>query len=162
MNDSPLTLRHATRGDIDRVNSLIEAAIATWDLPERVKRLSLASYRYNEYDLAHADIVVAEDTRGDLLGVAVWEPADASDTPKAATALLLHGLYVEPSVHHEGIGTRLLDAAEQAARTRGFDGLLVKAQRTAEGFFIARGLRPLLPEAPDRNYPHRLWKLLSR
>ena len=160
MNACTATVRRATRGDLARINALIESAIATWDLPERVQRLSLPSYRYDEHDLAHADIVVAENSLGDLLGVAAWEPANASDAPKDHTALLLHGLYVEPAVHHKGIGARL-DATEQAARTRGFDGLLVKAQPTAEGFFIARGLRRLLPEDPNRDYAHRFWKLLD-
>ena len=79
MHDSPVTLRHATSGDIDRVNTLIEAAIATWNLPERVKRLSLPTYRYDEDDLAHLDLVVAETGGSDMVGVAAWEPAEARD-----------------------------------------------------------------------------------
>ena len=31
-----------------------------WQLPERVKRLALPSYRYNEMDLKYYSLVVAE------------------------------------------------------------------------------------------------------
>ena len=105
---------------------------------------------------------MAENTRGELLGVAAWEPADASDSPKGHSALLLHGLYVEPGMHRQGIGTRLLKAAERAARTRGCDGLLIEAQPSAEGFFNAKRLGWLPPEHPNRDYAHRFWKLLGR
>ncbi len=51
-----------------------------------------------------------------------------------------------------------LDAALQAARGEGFDGLLVKAQADANGFFAARGLSRLPAEKPERDYPHRYWQ----
>ena len=56
-----------------------------------------------------------------------------------------------------GIGRRLLVAAVEAAREQGYNGLLVKARPEAEGFFIARGLRPLPVTDAERNYPHRFW-----
>jgi GNAT superfamily N-acetyltransferase len=92
--------------------------------------------------------------------VAAWESADSSDAPPGARALLLHGLYVRPARHRQGIGSRLLAAAEQAAEHGGYDGILVKAQPGAEGFFAARGLQRLPVLDPARDYPHRFWKPL--
>ena len=116
-------------------------AIATWDLPERVKRLTLPSYSYQAHDLEHLTLMLAEAAGEGLLGVAAWESADPADAPPGRRALLLHGLYVRPDRHRRGIGSRLLAAAEQAAEQGGSDGLLVKAQPGAEGFFAARACR---------------------
>lgn len=130
----------------------------TWELPERVKRLSLPSYRYNGIDFDHFEMVVAEDDQQAITGVAAWEPADAKDAPAGQTALLLHGIYVDPCYHHQGIGGLLFQAAEHAVRKHHCDGLLVKAQDDANGFFIAQGMNRLPVEDPLRNYANSFWK----
>ncbi|MHB1189166.1 GNAT family N-acetyltransferase [Thiobacillus sp.] len=152
-----LQLRQAQAADLPALNGVIERAIATWQLPERVKRLSLPSYRYQAHDLDHLHLVVAEDAEHALVGVAAWEPAGPRGLPAEKRGLLLHGLYVDPSHQHRGIGSRLLDAAAAAARSQGFDGVLVKAQADANGFFAARGLQRLPVTDPARDYPHRFW-----
>jgi len=157
---STSTLRPATPADLDAINAVIERAVMTWNLPERVKRLTLPSYRYQPHDLDHLQLVVAErDDAGivGIVGIAAWEPASTRDLPEGKTGLLLHGLYVEPTQQRAGIGRRLLDAAVKAAREQGFDGLLVKARPEAEGFFLARGLTPLTVTDAERDYPHRFW-----
>jgi GNAT superfamily N-acetyltransferase len=147
--------------ELDRVNAVIEAAVMGWDLPARVKRLSLPSYRYCAEDLEHLTSMVAVDALDRILGVAAWEPAEPVDVPTSRPAMLLHGLYVDPERQGSGIGTRLLSAAGQAARAVGFDGLLIKASRHAQGFFAARGLTLLPVEDPDRDYPYRFWMELT-
>jgi GNAT superfamily N-acetyltransferase len=154
-------LRAGTRRDLDAVNAVVERAVMTWDLPERVKRLSMATYRYTEQDLEQLQLVLAESADDRVLGVAAWEGAEPKDTPAGCRGLLLHGIYVDPAVHRGGVGTRLLAAAEAAARAQARDGVLVKAQRGAEGFFVARGFRKLAVQDPARDYPHRLWKPVS-
>ncbi len=154
---SQITLHQGTADDLDRVNSVVEAALMTWNLPERVKRLSAPSYRYNIHDLEHLTLLVAETEAGDPLGVAAWEAAERSDTPAQRRGLLLHGIYVDPRHHRQGIGGRLLGAALDAARQGGYDGLLVKANKDAQGFFAAMGLQPLPIERPGRDYPYRFW-----
>ena len=99
----------------------------------------------------------AEDEEGAIVGFAAWEPASISDTPNGASGLLLHGIYVIPARHRTGIGSRLLDAAVQAAHQGGFDGLLVKAHADAQGFFAARGMRRLSTEDARRDCPYRFW-----
>ena len=151
-------LRPATPADLDAINAMIERAVMTWNLPERVKRLTLPSYRYSAHDLDHLHMVLAEDAGHAVLGIAAWEPASARDLPAGKTGLLLHGLYVDPQRQRAGAGSRLLEAAVSAAREQGFDGLLVKARPEAEGFFLARGLTPLPVTDAERDYPHRFWK----
>lgn len=160
MSESPLRLRRATTTDLAAANRVIEAAVMSWDLPERVKRLSLPSYRYHAHDLEHLDLLVADEPSVGIVGVAAWEPADPKDTPKGSRALLLHGLYVAPDRHRRGIGSRLLKAAEAIARDRGYDGVLVKAQPSAEDFFVSQGLERLAVLDAARDYPHRFWKRL--
>jgi predicted N-acetyltransferase YhbS len=157
-DEHALQLRPASVADLDAVNALIESAVMTWQLPERVKRLSLPSYRYHAHDLEHLQLVVAENVELGIVGVAAWEPAKAGEAPAGCTALLLHGIYVAPNQHRKGIGRRLWTAAENAARASGFDGVLVKAQPAAVEFFRALGLERLAVEHPGRDYPHRFWK----
>ncbi len=48
---APIRLRDARAPDLHSVNNLIAAAIDTWQLADRVKRISLPLYRYHEDDL---------------------------------------------------------------------------------------------------------------
>jgi len=151
------TIRSLGSMDLDRANAVVEAAVMTWDLPARVKRLSLPTYRYHAHDLEHLTLVGAEDVTGAIIAVGAWEPASSAETPAGVRGLLLHGLYVVPACHGSGIGSCLLDAALKAARDGGFAGLLVKANRDARGFFAARGMQQLATEDTGRDYPYRFW-----
>lgn len=157
MKQTKVSLHSVDKKMLDDINALIEAAIMTWDLPERVKRLTLPSYRYSEQDMLHLEMVIA---RVDLTiaGVAAWEEADSNDTPDSKTGLLLHGIYVDPGLHKTGIGTRLFQAAEEAMQEKGLDGLLVKAQSGAEAFFEKQGMSRLPVDDPSRHYANRYWK----
>lgn len=150
-------LRPAHAADLPALNGVIERAIASWPLPERVKRLTLPSYRYQPHDLDHLHLVLAEVAGGLAVGVAAWEPAHPRDLPAGQRGLLLHGLYVDPDRQRRGVGSRLLDAAATAARAQDLDGVLVKAQAAAVAFFKSRGLQALPVEDPARDYPHRFW-----
>ena len=157
-----LRLRALAVADLPAANAVVERAVMGWALAERVKRLALPSYRYHPHDLLHMAGVVAEDAKGTPVGVAMWGDAEARDTPAGQRGLLLHGLYVDPAHQRAGIGSRLLDAVADAARAAGYDGLLVKAQADAIGFFAARGLACLPVNDPARDYPHRYWMALTR
>jgi GNAT superfamily N-acetyltransferase len=151
-------IRPAKPVDLGAVNRVIEAAVMTWELPERVIRLSLPSYRYTASDLDHLEIMVAEDHRHNILGIAAWEPADANDASAGHLALLLHGIYVHPSHHHQGMGRRLFSAAEEAVCKRPYEGLLVKAHKGATGFFLSQGMNRRQVNDLLRDYEYRFWK----
>lgn len=162
MTATEISLRQADTKDLAAINKIIDAAIMTWDLPERVKRLSLPSYHYKQHDLETLEIIVAEKGAQQIIGVAAWEPANTKDVPQGQRALFLHGIYVAPEQYRQGIGSQLLQAAELAALDRGYAGLLVKAQADAAGFFLAHGMQPLEIENEKRDYPHRYWKLIEK
>lgn len=152
-----LQLRRAQPQELETVNALVGRAIHSWDLPDRIKRISLPIYLYRASDLEFMHIIVAEDPDGNIVGVAAWELAASKDTPRGCSALLLHGIYVDPDLHRCGIGSRLLDAAVQAAANEYYDGLVVKAQNGAVPFFEALGLERLAETNPDRCYADRFW-----
>ncbi len=151
-----ITYRTACKADLPAINGVIERAVMTWRLPERVKRLSLPLYRYSETDLGHLEVWVVEADSG-IAGLASWEPAEAADLPEGKSGLLLHGLYVDPDRQHRGIGSQLLSASQARARELGLDGVLIKAQAGAEPFFQRRGLERLPVRDESRDYALRYW-----
>lgn len=159
MSTQTLKIRSANKDDLSTINQIIEMAVMTWQLPERVKRLALPSYRYNELDLTHYAIVVAE-ANNRIIGVAAWDTG-LHQGPANKLGLLLHGIYVHPEYQRQGIGTELFNAAEDAGRAKEMDGLLVKAQIDAEGFYQSQGLVKLETEDLERDYASRYWKSLS-
>ncbi len=144
-------LRKAGPADLPAVNTIVERAIATWNSSARVLRLSLPLYRYTELDLAHLELLVAETS--EVIGVAALEMT-ADDS-----GVLLHGLYVDPQQRRLGVGTRLLQAAEQIARRHG-RGMRVRARPEAMAFFEANGYRRMPQIDLGDAYPRLLWKSL--
>jgi N-acetylglutamate synthase-like GNAT family acetyltransferase len=153
-----VALRPAQLEDLDDINRVIEAAVMGWDLPERVKRLSLSSYLYTRVDFDHLEMVVAENNTQCIVGVATWESADEKDVPHGQAALLLHGIYVEPAMQGYGIGSQLFHYAEAAVEQHQAHGLLVKAQASANSFFVAQGMRRLPDNEDQQRYANRFWK----
>ena len=157
MHSVQIYLRPANITELDAINRVIEKAVMSWKLPERVKRLSLPLYRYDTMDFKALQIIVAHNGRN-IVGIAAWETADRNETPGNASALLLHGLYVDPAHQRKGIGQQLFRAAESAMHDQNFDGLIVKAQESADGFFLSQGMYRLDPGDPGRHYANRFWK----
>ncbi|AHE99759.1 GCN5 family acetyltransferase [Thioalkalivibrio paradoxus ARh 1] len=155
-------IRDAIPSDLPRVNTVIEAAVGTWNLPERVKRLAMPSYRYAADDLDHLSLRILLLGEA-VVGVAAWEPADPGFSPprSARAAMLLHGLYVSPVHHRQGHATRLLDDGIRRAREERYEGILVRAQAEAEGFFARQGFQRLPVQDPVRDYAARYWKTLA-
>ena len=162
MSAIQIKLRTASLIDLDGINKVVASAVMSWQLSERVKRLSLSSHLYTEIDFRHLQFVLAEKNNtpeAQIVGVAAWEDADALNTPQGKRALLLHGIYVDAQYHRQGIGQALFECAQQTATAQHYDGLLVKAQADAREFFIARGMHPLAQEN-NRQYSNRFWKPL--
>jgi N-acetylglutamate synthase-like GNAT family acetyltransferase len=156
-----ITLRGARASDLHAINNLIASAIATWQLADRVKRISLPLYRYHDDDLRDMQLVVAHSGDDEFLGVAALERAYATDIFDGLETSVLHGIYVAPLRHRNGVGSRLLEAIENMARAQGTEALLVKARPEAISFFNARGFEKLTPGDRNRDYPYQFYKILS-
>jgi N-acetylglutamate synthase-like GNAT family acetyltransferase len=157
--EAEIRIRTATRADLPRVNDLITRAIDTWRVSDRVKRISLPLYRIQADELAYFQVIVAEDERGEIVGVAAIEPPGAvTGSKQEGFNMLLHGIYVDPAQHRNGVGSRLLSRVEAMVAEQGCHGLLVKARADAAGFFEARGFERLPVSDAARDYPHRYWK----
>ncbi len=150
-------IRPGSEGDLDAINRVIEHCVMSWNIPDRVKRLSLSSYRYNAIDLKHFRLFVAYDQTNRIIGVAALEDIESPIKQKGKAALLLHGIYVDPAAHCRGIGKQLVRKVMQIAKSEKRSGLLVKAQPDAIGFFKALHFKPVQTTDANRDYPHQLW-----
>ena len=57
---SDLFVRESKPSELEAINAVVEAAVMSWDMPLRVKLLSLPICRYDIADLDHTEILVAE------------------------------------------------------------------------------------------------------
>lgn len=151
--------RAATPADLDAVNAVVDDAVANWGVADRVRRLASPLLRYRAFDLEHMDVVVTCESNGGVIALAAWERAGCADAPTERSALLLHGLYVAARAQRRGVGGALLERALGAAGAQALDGVVLRAWREAEGFFLAHGFTAL--GAPDAGpVCGRLWRAL--
>ena len=155
MRATEIDIRPAGQADLEAIKQVIEAAVMTWHLPDRVKRLSLPAYRYDSMGLVHLDILLAEDSRQNIIGIAAREHRESRAGSKE---LSLHGIYVDPLHHRQGIGSKLFRVVEEGVRKHVFNGLLLKAQQGSNGFFISQGMQRLQADDPLHQYANRFCK----
>ncbi len=158
MNAAALTVRPAGTPDMAQVNRIVSACVISWNLPARVKRLAIGSYLYQAHDLEFLEIYAAVDQQDRIVGVAALEQTDQPSSAATSTGLALHGLYVDPAQHKQGVGQKLLEFSMQRARQARVSGLLVKAQSDANSYFAQQGFMRLPALKPDRDYPNTWWK----
>jgi len=153
-------IKAAKLSDLDDINRVIEAAVMGWDLPERVKRLSLSSYHYSECDFNNLEIMVAIDRYLKVVGVVALEQTGINTRLTDFPPLTIHGFYVHPDYQSRGIGKILFNAVEKAARQLQYKGLIVKAHTSATRFFISQGMKSLEIENTQKDYPNQLIKII--
>jgi GNAT superfamily N-acetyltransferase len=157
-----ITIRLAGPQDLDELNQVVEQAIMSWRLPDRVKQLALPSYRYSDLDMQHMEILAAVGPNKAIIGLAACESSDdGAQHARGAPAILLHGIYVLPEYQRHGIGSHLLGMVEETARSAGLCGILVKAQTDAVGFFRAKGYSQLAKDEGHTDFPNRYWKSIG-
>ncbi len=153
--------RHVRIGrpsELDAINRVITAAIGTWHVSERMKRLAVPLYCYDAGDLELMTLLVAEDDIGKLLGVATLEHMEPGAIKGGSSSLLLHGLFVLPDASGKGIGAELMKAARSRTAELGCEGFFVKAVRESAGYFAHAGLERVHVTCPEQDYPHRFWQ----
>lgn len=158
MNTIKPDIRLANSEDLDNINQIINTAVMDWNLPERVKRLSLPTYHYKDVDLQFLQIYVASIKNTPIAVLALDNELIQLNSHR--NALLIHGLYVHPQQQGYGIGRQLITFAEQQAKLKNANALLVKAQRDAEDFFVRMGMQKLEVENESRDYQGRYWKII--
>jgi GNAT superfamily N-acetyltransferase len=112
-------------------------------LEDLQRRASLALDNYREALLAHPDAIELPAEQIDRGEVIV---AELDDRIAGFAVILDHhgkaeldGLFVEPDLWRQGIGTALVEAATHEARRRGLSLLTVVANPAAEAFYARCG-----------------------
>lgn len=146
--------------DLTRVNQLVAAATESWGLSDRVRRLSLPSLLYNQDDLEHMTILVAQNHECRDIAVALWEPAAGWEALPGFNTALLHGLYVVPCGQGTGVGSRLLTTVCEQMSNSGFESVVGKVWRSADRFFSRRGFAPVDRNADQQAYPRFMARYL--
>lgn len=151
----------ASRSDLDRlnaVNRVIEEAVETWGVADRVRRLALPTLLYDEVDLRHMRFLLLDDSEGEAVAFATWEDFGETGEAHSTRHLRLHGLYVLPHWQRRGLGSSLLEFVCLRAGMQGIDGILVRAWREAEAFFRRHGFETCVePQSPE-SYSWLLWR----
>ena len=133
--------------DIAAANEIIAAAILTWSVSDRVRRLVADTYRYHADDAA--DVWLGR-VDGRPVGVLGLLQAGGAARELPVDSSLLHGLFVSPDHFGKGVGSALVRHALGVAAGAGSTQLLVKANRDARLFFERVGF-----EKTDLiDYPH--------
>ena len=138
--------------DLHCINKVVTAAVMSWPMPERIRRLSVPVLSYDSEDFKHYRFALYRDS-GEIRGVAAWN-AQAPMLTEFGIGRLLHGLYISPGSQGRGHGQTLTAAVLSEAVALGADGLVVKAERPSIGFFEHCGLQSLSALGPT-DYPYQ-------
>lgn len=137
-------IRHANKCDLPFINVVIKAAVMTWPISTRAKRLSAGVLAYDAVDLVHFEMFVyVRDEQ--VVGVAAWDPH--GETP------VFHGLYVTPEQQRRGVGSALMNTVFDRATAQGKPGVLIKSARASVSYFEALSFERIQKTA-DTDYPY--------
>lgn len=136
-----LTLRPIRDADIDAVRRLQAesfAALATGDHTPAQIAAHVALIMAPDYagELLSNNILVAEAPDGRLVATAGW-----CRVPDDDGAARLRKVFVDPALAGQGIGRRMVEAAEDSARAAGFRRFRVRSNANAERFYARLGYR---------------------
>ena len=102
-------------------------------------------------ELLHNDVQVAVDANGQILASAGWCPIDEPATAR------VRKVFVAPEAAGRGLGRRLVDAVEAAARIHGHTRFFVRSYGNATGFYECLGYGAVEPGTmaigPDLTIP---------
>jgi N-acetylglutamate synthase-like GNAT family acetyltransferase len=155
--EGQFSVEMAAAADLVVVNRIVASAVASWPVPDRLKRLSLPLLQYSQADLTEFQFFVF-DQSGTGKGVAVLSKDTTFTGRNESRCALLHGLYVEADSQRSGIGGILQRTVADRARKSGTEGLLVKAQRVSRSYFEAQGYVECVSSSID--YPYLYWKAI--
>ncbi|MGV7962575.1 GNAT family N-acetyltransferase [Photorhabdus tasmaniensis] len=130
-----ITIRLARITEQAALEALQLRASLMW---EEDRELLLANPHMIELPIEHiaAEYVYVVEQAGVILGFSVVLPRSDGDAE-------LDGLFVEPTVWHQGVGRQLVKIALNNVHTEGGISLRVLANPQAAGFYIALGFERL-------------------
>ncbi|MFF2197928.1 GNAT family N-acetyltransferase [Streptomyces sp. NPDC058157] len=137
--------RPARPGEAAALTALVGRSKAHWGYGAEFLAACAPELRIGEEELALRRIVVAENGRGELLGVASLEDLEGGEGSRAARLGLL---FVEPSAIGRGVGRLLYRDAVRRAAGLGLRRLLIDADPHAAGFYRAMGAVPAAGSPP--------------
>lgn len=166
-----LLIRNATLNDVAQLKRLIA---------DSVRRLSPGYYSHEEIERAlvrvfGVDTQLIEDGTfyvaergGEMVGCGGWSRRStlyggdqAKDSAEVelqpgASAARIRAFFVDPAHARQGIGKRILEACESAARQHGFTRAELVATLPGEPLYAAFGYRPIEPVNIDLGEGHTL------
>jgi putative acetyltransferase len=139
MEQSALEIRRLSEGDLDAVQDLHVRAFSDlardWHTPEQI-RAHVRAIQHPAYrdELLVNNILCAMGPRDRILGTAGWRPQpDRDDTAR------IRKVFVDPALARQGLGSRLVRAAENRARAVGFIHFYVRANMNAVALYTRLG-----------------------
>jgi GNAT superfamily N-acetyltransferase len=139
----PLSIRPVLVADLAairalHVRSFAKLARSHHSLAQIQAHADMVAEPAYEQELLSNNLLVAEDSRGCILGTAGWRPLDG-----APTTARIRKVFMAPEVAGRGLGRRLVGEAEAHARRAGFERLYVRANVNAAPFYERLGYRAL-------------------
>jgi putative acetyltransferase len=137
-----VVIRPLGAADVDTVGAIQEAAILALGAaaygPEQLAAWARFGWHSRHQLLRDPGGFVVAERDARVVGIGGWSPDGL-----AADLAWLRYLFVHPDQAGHGIGRKLADAAEAAARASGKTALQVWSSLNAAGFYQARGYRRL-------------------
>ncbi|MEU8779873.1 GNAT family N-acetyltransferase [Streptomyces sp. NPDC048606] len=142
-------VRAALPAEAGALTALVMRSKASWGYDAAFLAACAPQLRVRAQEVAARRIVVAEDARGRLLGLASLEdepedePEDEGARPGSGGGRVarLGSLFVEPDAMARGVGRLLYLDAVRRAVALGVDRLLIDSDPYAAGFYRAMGAR---------------------
>ena len=124
-------MRKAEVKDLYAINDIIERCLSNRPVSDRIKKLTLPSLLFEATDLDYMAVWVAREPITGVVGL-----------QKVDQGMLLHSIYVDPTRSNQGVGSELLNHAQNYAFQCNQDRLIVKAFHESIGFFTRLGFTP--------------------
>jgi predicted N-acetyltransferase YhbS len=163
-----LSIRLATEADIPAIQVLIRESVSGLSLPFYSPRqiASALSHVFGvDSQLISDSTYYVASIEGRIVGAGGWSKRktlfggdqlklDATDAllDPSRDAARIRAFYVHPEWSRKGIGSRILDACEDAAGTAGFSEIELVATLPGEPLYLAKGYRKMEAmkiETPD-------------
>jgi len=147
-------IRAARESEAEELSALCRRSKAHWGYDADFMRLSEAALTITPDFIAGGRVLVAQDARGRLLGVASVAPIEERG------AFDLAHLFVEPGLIGGGAGRALFHAAAALAKRHGAARLSILADPNAADFYRRMGARDIGAARSD-SIPGRMLPLLA-